>query len=91
MTEWSEEDKNLYKVISFEDDDKSWYGFKTSNYSAYKECLCSSGSETTYLRILNNLSTSLNYVITDNISGHKNYIHDSLYDWSSTLYEFMQW
>lgn len=34
MSEWSEEDKNLYKVISFEDDDKSWYGFKTSNYSA---------------------------------------------------------
>lgn len=34
LSEWSEEDKNLYKVISFEDDDKSWYGFKTSNYSA---------------------------------------------------------
>ena len=34
LNEWSEEDKNLYKVISFEDDDKSWYGFKTSNYSA---------------------------------------------------------
>lgn len=33
LSEWSEEDKNLYKVISFEDDDKSWYGFKTSNYS----------------------------------------------------------
>lgn len=34
LNEWSEEDKNLYKVISFEDDDKSWYGFKTFNYSA---------------------------------------------------------
>lgn len=34
LSEWSEEDKNLYKVISFEDDDKSWYGFKASNYSA---------------------------------------------------------
>lgn len=33
-SEWSKENKNLYKVISFEDDDKSWYGFKTSNYSA---------------------------------------------------------
>lgn len=33
LSEWSEEDKNLYKVISFEDDNKSWYGFKTSNYS----------------------------------------------------------
>ena len=34
LNEWSEEEKKLYKVISFEDDDKSWYGFKTSNYSA---------------------------------------------------------
>lgn len=34
LSEWSEEDKNLYKVISFEDDDKKWHGFKTFNYSA---------------------------------------------------------
>lgn len=34
LNEWSEEDKNLYKIISFEDDDKEWCGFKTSNYSA---------------------------------------------------------
>lgn len=34
LSEWSEEDKNLYKVISFEDDDKKWDGFKTFNYSA---------------------------------------------------------
>ena len=34
MNKWTEEDKNLYKVISFEDDDKKWYGFKTFNYSA---------------------------------------------------------
>lgn len=33
LNEWSKENKNFYKVISFEDDDKSWYGFKTSNYS----------------------------------------------------------
>lgn len=34
LTEWSKEDKNFYKTISFEDDDKEWYGFKISNYSA---------------------------------------------------------
>ena len=34
LNEWSEEEKKLYKVISFEDDDKKWYGFKTFNYSA---------------------------------------------------------
>lgn len=34
LNKWSDEDKNLYKVISFKDDDKKWYGFKTFNYSA---------------------------------------------------------
>lgn len=34
LNEWSEEDESLYKVVSFEDDDKKWYGFKTFNYSA---------------------------------------------------------
>lgn len=29
LNEWSEEDKNSYKVISFEDDDKEWCGFRT--------------------------------------------------------------
>lgn len=31
LNEWSEEDKNFYKVISFEDDDKEWCGFRTSS------------------------------------------------------------
>lgn len=34
LNEWSKENKNFYKVISFEDDDKEWCGFKTSNYGA---------------------------------------------------------
>lgn len=34
LNEWSKENKNFYKVISFEDDDKEWCGFRTSNYSA---------------------------------------------------------
>lgn len=31
LNEWSKENKNFYKVISFEDDDKEWYGFRTSS------------------------------------------------------------
>lgn len=34
LAEWSKEDKNFYKIISFEDDDKEWCGFKISNYSS---------------------------------------------------------
>ena len=33
LNKWSKENKNLYKVISFEDNDKEWYGFKSFNYS----------------------------------------------------------
>lgn len=33
LTKWSKEDRNFYKVISFEDNDKEWYGFKSFNYS----------------------------------------------------------
>ena len=28
LTEWSKEDRNFYKVISFEDDDNEWCGFR---------------------------------------------------------------
>lgn len=63
---------------------------KSTNQNNYKDCTCTN-NESTYLNILNRLSTSLMYVIEDNIVGHKNYIYDSLYDWSSQLYEFMQW
>ena len=28
LNKWSEEDKSLYKVVSFEDDDNEWYGFR---------------------------------------------------------------
>ena len=35
LTEWSKEDKNFYKIISFEDDDKEWCGFRAyTNYGA---------------------------------------------------------
>lgn len=35
LNEWSEEDKNFYKVTSFEDDDKKWCGFRAYiNYGA---------------------------------------------------------
>lgn len=57
---------------------------------AYKDCTCNN-NESSYLNVLNRLSITLGYIIDDSIQGHKNYIYDSLYDWSSTLYEFMQW
>ena len=44
-----------------------------------------------YTYILNKLSDSLDYIIKNDINGHKNYIADALNDWASILYEYMEW
>lgn len=41
--------------------------------------------------ILKRLSQSLQYIIDSEISGHKNYISSALKDWSTKLYDSMQW
>ena len=43
------------------------------------------------LKILENLSRSLQYIINKEESGHKNFINDSLFNWASMLYEKMYW
>jgi len=43
------------------------------------------------MAILKNLSTALGYMINDEVSGHKNFIGDTLYNWSAKLYEIMRW
>lgn len=63
---------------------------KSSSYNEYRDCTCNN-NESGYINTLNRLSVTLGYIINNSISGHKNYIYDSLYDWSSNLYEFMQW
>lgn len=44
-----------------------------------------------FVEILKNLSKSLNYISTEQISGHKNFINDSLFKWAQLLYESMKW
>lgn len=61
-------------------------------YSEFADCSCQNKSEQEkYIEILKRLSTSLGYIRDKQISGHKNYIMDALYDWSSILYEKMCW
>ena len=55
---------------------------KSTDQSNYKDCTCNN-NDSTYLNTLNKLSTTLSYMINDDIVGHKNYIYDSLYDWAS--------
>lgn len=54
-------------------------------------CLSTNDSQDNFIGILKRLSTSLDYMYNDKTNGHKNYINTSLNDWSSQLYENMQW
>ena len=67
-----------------------------SNTKSSKYCECGDLSvkdieQRDNLRILENLSKSLEYIISGNTSGHKNFINDSLFKWASILYEKMYW
>lgn len=44
-----------------------------------------------YKQILSNLSESLQYIADKDLNNHKNFIGDSLYNWSSLIYENMEW
>lgn len=58
------------------------------------DCNCLTTTDSAQERlmaILKNLSTALGYMIEEKISGHKNFIGDTLNQWSSKLYEIMRW
>lgn len=60
------------------------------NFNAFADCTCQEFNNND-MDILKKLSNSLQYIIDDKISGHKNFIGDALHEWSSKLYESMQW
>lgn len=64
---------------------------KASETSFNVDCQCASNNSNVLKRILENLSTALQYIIDDAIVGHKNFIYDALYDWSKNAYEYMNW
>ena len=60
--------------------------------SEFVDCGCQSKSEQDKaVEILKRLSVALEYIRDNQIPGHKNYINDALYSWSSLLYEKMYW
>lgn len=64
----------------------------TSTHNAFTVCKCS--DKTTNESnddILRSLSKALGYIIDDKISGNKNFINDTLRNWSSIIYEKMYW
>ena len=65
---------------------------KSTFTSTFIDCGCRpDSSQMDNTNILYRLSTSLKYYLEDDVINHKNYIYDSLKDWSSLLYEQMYW
>lgn len=62
----------------------------TIDYSKYMDCSCTTTINTND-QLLKDLSIALGYIINCQISGNKNFIMDTLYNWSSNLYELMEW
>lgn len=55
------------------------------------DCNCGVSALSVNRGILDRLSSALGYIYECNISGHKNFIRDALYEWSSVLYNQMLW
>lgn len=91
-TKWSDEFISLFKKyidniikINLKINNKPSYD------SNYRDCVCNKENDDQNTSILKRLSTSLEYILNKTYNSHKNYIYDALYDWSSMLYEYMQW
>lgn len=62
--------------------------------SSFADCSCLTEAEAEQQRnmsILGDLSKSIQFIIDRQIDGHKNFIQNSLSQWSSLLYEKMRW
>ena len=52
-------------------------------------CECSVYDNSNNEKLLKNLSIALGYIMDDDITGHKNFIYDALYNWAEYLYDYM--
>ena len=68
--------------------------YSSTYISNYTDCGClnlNDLEQQNNIKILSDLSKSLQFIIDDKISGNKNFISDSLSKWASILYEKMYW
>lgn len=91
-SQWSQEFINEFKKYVDNIIKCNFVLSKTEWHSEFVDCGCQNTSDQDRsIEILKRLSISLGYMRDGSIVGHKNYINDALYDWSSILYEKMQW
>lgn len=66
--------------------------YKSQYVSDFVDCGCNSmDTQSEMMKILQQLSQSLQYIIDDDITGHKNYILDAFTNWARYIYENMEW
>lgn len=67
----------------------------TSQYvNVFDDCTCASQTDALQqrgIRAMKNLSQSLQYIIDNDVAGHKNFINTSLNVFASEYYEMMKW
>lgn len=94
---WLKYDKDFIKMFKLYIDNiiKMNLPFNNSNNtSMIVECSCDINSNTSQslaMDQLRQLSQSLQYIIDDDIAGHKLYIYNSLMTFANNLYDYMQW
>lgn len=66
--------------------------YKSQYISDFVDCGCdTTNNQAEMVRILQNLSQSLQYIIDKDFHGHKNFMNDSFDKWARYLYENMEW
>jgi hypothetical protein len=91
---WKSKNKSFLTLFKRYIDNILRLGFTLPNASETSftiDCQCTNGNDNILKKILENLSLALQYIIDDNMIGHKNFIYDALYDWSKNAYEYMSW
>ena len=66
--------------------------YKSQYVTDFADCGCdTTDNQADKVKILQNLSRSLQYIIDKDVRGHKNFMSDSFNDWAKYLYENMEW
>lgn len=66
--------------------------FINQSSTNFDDCSCGKSSgQLASMEILGRLTRALEYIITDDVVGNRNYISDAFKDWALDLYELMEW
>jgi hypothetical protein len=89
---WSNLNKDFIGLFKKYIDNIIKVGFVIDNANkVIISCECAVSDTSNNEKLLKNLSIALEYILNDNVIGHKNFISDALYNWAEYLYDYMSW